>query len=320
MSPLKGPPRGDGTEHTGRTGAPTRRELLGGVGVLVASVAGCLEIGPSDDGPSASPGGTPRNDSAGSTPTPTDETPDGNPPPSTETTAPETGIEDGTLAVDGLDVGDYLLYALAGTHPHVHRRGDTQYVIVRAATSFPGETVRGRLSLDLDGAAMPRANRQPVPWSRDTVDVAFAVPKDESFGDGRVRFDGTTVHSLEATTIDRLNQPPVFEVGTPTVTPESLQAGEEAQATVRFPLANEGEGTGTFGASLSGNVLSGSNTLTATLDPGASREVSGTIRVAGEGDGATVRLDWGSNEWAGTIPVVGTTTPESASRALNDPE
>ncbi|MFQ3293373.1 MAG: hypothetical protein ACI9PP_000297 [Halobacteriales archaeon] len=310
MSPSKGPPRRRETGVPTATGRPTRRELLSGVGVLLTGVAGCLETGPSDTGTSASPKETPRNESTETTPPPTNETPDENTPPTHETTTTGTEIEDGTLAVDGLQVGDYLVYPLSGTHPHVHRREDTQYVIVWTATSFPAETVQDRLSLDLDGSGMPLANRQPVPWSRDTTDVAFAVPKDESFEGGRVRFDGTTLHSLEPAKIDRLNHPPLFEVGIPTVTPETLQAGEQARATVKFPLANEGEGTGTFGASFTGNFLSGSNTLTATLDPDAQREVSGQVRVHGEGDEATVRLDWGSNEWIGTIPVVGTTTPE----------
>lgn len=307
MVPLKGSPDGKRPDRPGRIDGPTRRELLGSFGVLVASVAGCLGSEPTE-GDTASPGETPRNDSTDLTPA--DGTPDENPTPTTDRTSFETEIEDGSLGIDDLDVADYLLYPLSGTHPHVHRRENMQYVIIRATTSFSADTAQERLSLDLDGTAMLQSNRQPVPWSGETVEVAFAVPKDESFDAGHVRFDGTTLHTLAPETIDRLNHPPIFEVGSTSVTPESIQAGEQARAKVQFQLANVGEGSGTFGASLSGNFLSGSKTITATLDPGVQRDVSGTVRMQGEGDEATVRLDWGSDEWTGTVPVVGTTTPE----------
>ena len=87
-------------------------------------------------------------------------------------------------------------------------------------------------------------------------------------------FDGTTLRALPGTTIDRLNEPPVFAVTDLSVSPDRIRASERTTATVRFTLENTGDGAGTFGASLSGNYLSGSETVTATLEPGAEREVN----------------------------------------------
>jgi len=64
-----------------------------------------------------------------------------------------------------------------------------------------------------------------------------------------------------------------------------MQAGEEKPATVQFDLANTGDG-GTFGARLKGNVVSGSNTVTATLDSGARREISASTEIVGKGRGS----------------------------------
>lgn len=62
-----------------------------------------------------------------------------------------------------------------------------------------------------------------------------------------MRFEGSTLRTLSPETIDRLNTPPVFEVGTPTVRPVEIEAGEQVEATMEFGLSNVGEGAGTFG-------------------------------------------------------------------------
>jgi hypothetical protein len=199
-------------------------------------------------------------------------------------------------------------YPLAGTHPHVHRRAGTQYVIVGAATSLSADAVRERLTLELDGEPASLASRHPVPWERETVDLAFAVPKDGTVEAGRVPFDGAVVWSLAAATVARLNAPPVFEVGEPSVSPTEIEAGASVDATVRVDVTNVGDGRGTFGASLGSSYLSGSRTLTASLDAGAEREVTRSISIRGDDDAPTVRLDWGTDEWTTTVPVVGTAT------------
>lgn len=227
-------------------------------------------------------------------------------------TGTETEVSGGTARVASLSVADYVLYPLSGTHPHVHRRARTQYVVVRLDASFPRESIRKRVTLELDGDAMSFAERQPVPWRHDTVDLAFAVPKTERFEGGRVLFDRTELRSLSEATIERLNTPPVFEVSGPSVSPNEIGAGERTSATVRFDVSNTGDWRGTFGASLTGNFLSGSNTVTATLDAGARREITAAVRIVGEGDEATVRLDWGTDEWSADVPVVGASaTPDS---------
>lgn len=231
--------------------------------------------------------------------------------------SPGTDVADGTAHVESLSVADFILYPLSGTHPHVHRQAQTQYVVVRLDTSFPRETIQKRLTLKLDGDVMPFAEHQPVPWEHDTVDLAFAVPKTETFNGGQVLFDQTELRLFSDATIERLNNPPVFEVSEPSVSPNEISAGERTTATVRFEVANTGDGRGTFGASLTGNFLSGSNTVTATLDAGARREITAAVKIIGEGEEATVRLDWGSDEWSADIPVVRqSSSPETPTSTL----
>lgn len=228
--------------------------------------------------------------------------------PGGETKTSTTNSSDGTIRVESLSVVDFVLYPLAGTHPHVHSRATIQYVILRMTSRFPRETVRDRLTLELDAEPVPLAERQPVPWEHDTTDLAFAVSKTDTFDEGRVLFDQTELRLLSDATLDRLNNPPVFEVSEPSVSPKEVHAGERIQPTVQFSVANTGDGRGTFGASLSGNFSSGAETITTTLDAGSTRQITEAVTITGEGDKATVRLDWGTDEWVTDIPVVGTAT------------
>jgi hypothetical protein len=264
----------------------SRRRLLASSAVTLGVLAGCA-------GSESSASSSPSADEPAST---------------------DTG--DGPLRVDSLSVADFVLYPLAGNHPYVHRQAGTQYVIVGAATSLAADAVRERLTLDLDGESAPLASRQPVPWERETVDLAFAVPKAATVETGRLLFDGSVVRSLAAATLARLNAPPVFEVGEPSVSPTEIAAGASVDATVRVDVANVGDGRGTFGASLGSSYLSGSRTLTATLDAGTERELTGSIRITGDDDAPTVRLDRGTDEWTTTVSVVGT---ETASRISASP-
>ena len=203
-----------------------------------------------------------------------------------------------------MSVADFVVYPLSGTHPHVHRRPGTQYVVVRLDTSVSDRTVRDRLTLELDGEEPPLASRQPVPWETPTVDVAFAVSKDATHDGGRLLFDDETLGTLPSDAAERLNTPPVFEVGEPSLSPDEVAAGARATATVEVGVRNVGDGAGTFGASLSGNYVSGSNTVTRRIDAGAAATVSASTRIVGEGEAATVGLDWGSGRWSGDVPVV----------------
>lgn len=232
--------------------------------------------------------------------------------PTTGTTNTETSDDDEETSVASIDVADFVLYPLAGVHPHVHRQAHTQYVIVRLTTSKSRDTLRDRLAVTLDEETVPLAERQPVPWKHDTVDLAFAVPKSQTFDQGRVVFEQSKLYSLSESTLERLNNPPVFEISNISVSPAEIQAGERGTATIRFTLANTGKGRGTFGASLKGNFVSGSNTVTATLDGGAQREIAASTEIVGEGDEATVRLDWGSDEWSTNISVNGPPTTAEA--------
>lgn len=261
----------------------SRRRILRASPIALVGLAGCLSQSDSSD---PSTNSSPRS-------------------PTTGTTNTERGSDDET-SVASIDVTDFALYPLAGVHPHVHRQPHTQYVTVRLTTSKSRDTLRNRLALALDEKSLPLAERQPIPWKHDTVDLAFAVPKTETFDRGRIVFEQSGLRSLSESTINRLNNPPVFELSNISVSPSEIQAGERRTATVQFDLANTGDGRGTFGASLKGNFVSGSNTVTATLDSGARREISASTEIVGEDDEATIRLDWGSDEWSTGIPVVGT--------------
>lgn len=222
------------------------------------------------------------------------------------TATPRTTTEDETATIASLAVSDFILYPLAGTHPHVHRRANTQYVVIRLNSSVSIETLQYRLTLELDSESVPPSEHQLVPWRHDTIDLAFAVPKGKTFESGRVLIDGTELHSLSDTTLERLNTPPVFEVSEPSVSPTEVHVDSQIEATVEFRVTNTGNGRGEFGASLKGNFVSGANTLTATLDAGAERVITGATQIVGKDDTATIRLDWGSDEWTSGIPVVGT--------------
>lgn len=262
----------------------SRRRLIAASAAVIAGTAGCV---------SESPGTA--TDSA----TPPERSPD------TETSTPPTAS--GVELVD-LSVADFVLYPLSGTHPHVHRREGTQYVVVRVATESDWRAVSDGLTLHLDGESAALAERQPVSWNHDDVEVAFAVAKDRQFERGVLRFDGAALRELSAETITRLDNPPVFHVASPSVSPSEIPAGETVTATVTFSLSNDGAGAGTFGASLKGNYVSGANTVTATLEAGAEREVRTAVKLSGSGEEATVRLDWGADEWVEAVPVVGTAT------------
>lgn len=277
----------------------TRRRVLQSTTAILAGLAGCSS-GPSDSTTSSSP-------------TETTEAPE-----TTTTTDDPEEVPD----IESVSVADFILYPLAGAHPHVHRRADTQYVVVQMDTSLSFDTVSEHLSLVLDDATVSLAARQPVPWE-PTLDVAFAPSKDLDIDDGAIYFDEQAVYTFSDAAIERLNNPPVFEVSNPSVTPSSLESGELTTATVRFDLANTGEGPGTFGASLKGNYLSGAGTITKTLDPDTAEEVTGDVDVKGKDDEATVRLDWGTDEWSTGIPVVETasdttTTSDSTTTASSD--
>ncbi|WP_411964736.1 hypothetical protein [Haloferax sp. YSMS24] len=260
----------------------TRRRTLT-VGCLTfVGLAGCLADGGDTDANAGSTGTT--NDSN------SDEA-------QTDSTPP------GEISPVELAVTDFVEYPLAGVHPHVHARRETQYVVVSVDSSLDDEAVRERLGLQLDGQATALADRQPVPWESNTTDVAFAVSKGDQYETGAVIGDGMRLHSLSETTLERLNRPPRFHVSDLSVSPAELHPDEQTTATVRATVENAGEGTGTFGASLKGNYVSGSKTVTVTLDAGTTAELEATTRVVGDGDEAPVRLDWGRDEWETEIPV-----------------
>lgn len=263
------------TRDSSRKAVFSRRRLLGWLSLAAVGTAGCTE-----------------SPSAGTTPT-------------TETDGTQEDSPEGdSVTVADLSVGDFILYPLAGNHPHVHREPDTQYVVVRTETALSFDALRERLTLQLDGTTVPLAERQPVPWEQETVDLAFAVEKGPPFDSGTILFDGDTVYSLSDSALERLSNPPAFSVSAPSVSPSEIPADSETDVTVRFSLANTGEGAGTFGASLQGNHLSGSQTVTATVSPGGEREVTATTTLFGAGESATVRLDWGADEWTTDVSVV----------------
>lgn len=277
----------------------TRRRLLtGSVGLLVGA-GGCLSDPPATtEDPTTADATTALQTSDTPRDTPSD-TP--------------TGTPTDAVAVTRVTVANHVVYALSGAHPYVYRTPETQYVVVRLSTSLSARRVRSELTLELDGERVSFAGAQPVPWRNETVDLAFAVSKSRDYSTGRLLFGGDTLRRLSTEEIDRLNAPPRFEVSDVSAAPDAVATGEVVDATVEFTVENVGEGAGTFAASLSGNYVSGSATLTVTLTPGDAVTASGTTRIIGETDAAMVSIDWGSGEWTGSIPVEGkteTATPE----------
>ena len=254
-----------------RSTRSSRRRLLATGVATLAGLAGCLS-GPSDTSPDLSPS--------------------------------ETDTSSESVSVASLSVADFIVYPLAGDHPHVHRAADTQYVVVSIDTDRDAETVRKRLALELDGETVELASRQPAPWRTETVERAFAVSKARTTGGGRLLSGGLRLTDLSAETVARLNSPPVFEVSEPSVQPAEISADEQTEATVTFGLANTGTGAGTFGASLKGNYVSGAATVTVNLDAESETEAEVSTSIVGDGEEATVRFDWGADEWVGRIPVV----------------
>lgn len=223
----------------------------------------------------------------------------------------ETTATDGAVTVESIEVADFFQYPLSGTHPHVYNAPDRQFVVVRVATRRDRAELLEDLTVSLDGDELGLANRQPVPWSTETVDVAFRVSKDRSATAGSVAYRDDAVHALPDAAIERLNAPPRFSVVEPTLdNPDEIEAGGTLNATVSFDVRNEGAGDGTFGASLSGNYTSGSRTLTAAVAAGETATVSETVRIRGSGDEARVVLDWGVETVRFSVPVVGETTAE----------
>ncbi|PSQ05860.1 hypothetical protein BRC97_07895 [Halobacteriales archaeon QS_6_71_20] len=170
---------------------------------------------------------------------------------------------DAPVSVESVSVADFVIYPLARVHPHVHRRPGIRYVVVSLTTSRSDREARDRFGLELNGEEAPFASRQPVPWEASTTDVAFAASKDTTHDSSRLSFDGETLGALPADVIDRLNAPPVFEVGEPTVSPDEVADGATAIATVEVDVRN-----------------------------------------VGDGEAATVGLDWGSGRWSADVPVV----------------
>lgn len=262
-----------------------RRRILKAGSLTLIGLAGCI----SDAAPTESTG-------SGGNGTTTS--------PSTTTTHSGNSPAEVETSIASLSVLDYVVYPLAGAHPHVHRQANTQYVVVRVQATAEERTLQNRLSLTLDSESMPFAEQQPVSWRNETVDIAFAIPKSQTYDRGRLLIDGEAVHSLSTATLDRLNNPPVFEVSNVTVSPEELRARENTEAMVQFYVRNTGAGTGEFAASLSGNYVSGSNTVTGRVEIGERRRFEARTTVVGNGDAATARLDWGTDQWTGSIPVV----------------
>lgn len=265
----------------------TRRRALTAGCFALTGLAGCL-TGSVDVDSNASPTETTNDsetDDEQTTATPTDE-----------------------ISLVELAVADFVEYPLAGVHPHVHARRDTQYVVVGVDSSLDDGAVRERVSLQLNDETASLAERQPVPWESNTTDVAFAVSKEDQYERGVVTDGEAAIHSLSAVTLDRLNNPPRFRVSDLSVSPAEISPEEQTTATVRATVENVGDGAGTFGASLKGNFLSGAETVTMMLDSGATAELEGTTEVVGERDEAGVRLDWGRDERSTTIPVSEETT------------
>lgn len=261
------------------TDTETRRRFLAASALAVAGVGGgCL--------------GQPTESSGDSTDTPSG-----------------TASDDPALDVEGVDVAAFFEYPLAGVHPHVYAREDTQFVLVEvdSAGEQSPRDVGDRLTLSVNGEPAPLADEQPVAWN-GPMRVAFAVPKGREFERGAVRHDGTVLHALDESTLERLNNPPTFAVSDLRVAPAELTVGEQVEATVRFTLSNTGEGSGTFGASLRGNYSSGSTTVTATVGAGAERTVVGGVEVVGRDQPVTIDVDWGADERQVEIPVVETGT------------
>lgn len=174
----------------------TRRRLLAGSVLAATGVgAGYSSRSPRSDVTA----GTPADGSGEERTEPTD----------TETATAGESPSGDLPEVLGVAVTDFVQYPLSGTRSHVYGRADTQYVVVRVARAGRDpQELRDGLTLTFGGPTAPLAARQPVPWRRETVDVAFAVSKGRVFERGAVRYRGTVLRTLGSAALDRLNEPP----------------------------------------------------------------------------------------------------------------
>jgi hypothetical protein len=216
----------------------------------------------------------------------------------TTTTAPPP------VTVESVTVADFITYLQAGTHERVHRSAETQYVIVTVS----GADDLTPLSLELDDEEVDRTEKRAV-RDAEGSHLAFAVSKDRTVESGTLRYDGRAVESLATETVERLNTPPTFRVENVGVTPDEFAVGSGTTPKVKVAVKNNGSGPGTFGASLTSDVISGYVTMSATIEPGGTSTMTETVPVIPQGDAIGVTVDWGADSWTGTIDVEGTPTP-----------
>jgi hypothetical protein len=208
------------------------------------------------------------------------------------------------VAVESVSVADFITYMYAGAHGRVYKTANTQYVVV----TVTGADDVAPLSLALDGEGAERAEKRPL-LETDGSHLAFAVAKDRSVDAGEVRYDGQPVASLDAAAIGRLNDPPEFTVTNVGISPDEFRAGSGSQPTISVRVRNDGTGSGTFGASLTSDVISGYITMSATIDPGKTRTLTESVPAYAQSSTIGVSLDWGADSWSDSISVVGTPPP-----------
>lgn len=89
----------------------TRRRALALGAISIAGLTGCVSESPSSNASTSSPSDDPATSERDS--------------PNSES-SPSQSPSTGETRIDSVSVADFVLYPLAGVHPHVHRRDDTQ--------------------------------------------------------------------------------------------------------------------------------------------------------------------------------------------------
>lgn len=228
------------------------------------------------------------------------------------TTASSPGTDSGR-SIFGVDVQRSYVGILGGHHMYVRAEPGRQYALVRTDAeqgTWPNTTVT------LDGTAYAR--RGPSMTLREyetgpSISVV-SLPLDRSPEAGSVTVGGTT-RELSAETLERLADPPAFEVQSTSI-PESVP--RDRHLDVSLTVAHRGGRDEAFRANVA-NFTSQPTILERRMTAGETATVAASLSVYGDpGTEHRVAFDWGygSEGRAVTLEASGTTAAATATTTV----